>query len=94
MLIRAQEIVRYVEDAVFDAGLTGKDWIVQPGADVVEVVDLVYAKRTRQPFRWDDKFENTLNTYQPFSLQVSHLNIPITASRTVGQETEPGAMSS
>jgi len=52
MLIRAQEIVRYVEDAVFDAGLTGKDWIVQPGADVVEVVDLVYAKQIRQPFRW------------------------------------------
>ena len=52
MLIRAQEIARYVEDGVFDAGLTGKDWIVETKADVVEVVDLVYAKQTRQPFRW------------------------------------------
>lgn len=52
MLIRAQEIARYVEDGVFDAGLTGKDWILETGADVVEVADLVYAKQTRQPFRW------------------------------------------
>ncbi|MBI4553171.1 MAG: ATP phosphoribosyltransferase [Candidatus Latescibacteria bacterium] len=52
MLIRAQEIARYVEDGVFDAGLTGKDWILETGAVVVEVADLVYAKQTRQPFRW------------------------------------------
>ena len=52
MLIRAQEIARDAEDGVFDAGLTGKDWIVETSADVVEVVDLVYAKQTRQPFRW------------------------------------------
>ena len=52
MLIRAQEIGRYVEDEVFDAGLTGKDWIVETGADVVEVAELVYAKHTRQPLRW------------------------------------------
>ena len=43
MLIRAQEIARYVEGEVFDAGLTGKDWIVETGSDVVEVADLVYA---------------------------------------------------
>ncbi len=52
MLIRAQEIGRYVEDEVFDAGLTGKDWIVETGADVVEVAELVYAKHTRRPLRW------------------------------------------
>ena len=52
MLIRAQEIARYVEDEVFDAGLTGKDWIVETGADVVEVAELVYAKQSRQPLRW------------------------------------------
>lgn len=52
MLIRAQEIARYVEDGVFDAGLTGKDWIVETGADVVEVADLVYSKQSRQPYRW------------------------------------------
>ena len=52
MLIRAQEIARYVEDGVFDAGLTGKDWIVETGADVVEAAELVYAKHTRRPLRW------------------------------------------
>jgi ATP phosphoribosyltransferase len=52
MLIRAQEIARYVEDGVFDAGLTGKDWIVESGAEVVEAADLVYAKQSRQPYRW------------------------------------------
>ena len=52
MMIRAQEIARYVEDEVFDAGLTGKDWIVETGADVVEVAELVYAKQSRQPLRW------------------------------------------
>ena len=52
MLIRAQEIARYVEGEVFDAGLTGKDWIVETGSDVVEVADLVYAKQSRKPLRW------------------------------------------
>jgi ATP phosphoribosyltransferase len=52
MLIRAQEMARYVQDGVFDAGLTGKDWIVENGADVVEVADLVYAKQSMRAVRW------------------------------------------
>ncbi len=52
MLIRAQEIGRYVEDGVFDAGLTGKDWITETGVDVEEAAELVYAKHTRRPLRW------------------------------------------
>jgi len=52
MLIRAQEMARYVQDGVFDAGLTGRDWIVENGADVVEVADLVYAKTSMRPVRW------------------------------------------
>ena len=40
MLIRAQEIPRYVEDGVFDAGLTGYDWVIENGVDVVSVCDL------------------------------------------------------
>jgi len=52
MLIRAQEIARYVELGVLDAGLTGKDWIVESGSDVVEVSDLVYAKQGLRPVRW------------------------------------------
>ncbi len=46
MLIRAQEMARYVEDGILDAGLTGKDWILENEAHVIEVADLVYAKQT------------------------------------------------
>lgn len=52
MLIRAQEMARYVQEGVFDAGLTGHDWIIENQADVVEVADLVYAKRSMRPVRW------------------------------------------
>jgi ATP phosphoribosyltransferase len=52
MLIRAQEMARYVEDGAFDAGLTGKDWVLENGADVVVAADLVYAKRGFRPVRW------------------------------------------
>lgn len=52
MLIRAQEMARYVEDGILDVGLTGKDWILENGADVVEVADLVYAKQTFGKVRW------------------------------------------
>jgi ATP phosphoribosyltransferase len=52
MLIRAQEMARYVEDQVLDAGLTGRDWIMENQADVVEVADLVYAKQTLGKVRW------------------------------------------
>lgn len=52
MLIRAQEIARYVADGVLDAGLTGKDWIMENRVDVVEVADLVYSKQSSRPVRW------------------------------------------
>lgn len=52
LMFRAQEMARYVERGILDAGLTGKDWIVENNADVVEVEDLVYSKTTTQPFRW------------------------------------------
>ena len=52
MLIRAQEVARYVEDGIFDAGLTGKDWILENRADVVEVMDLCYSKQSMRPCRW------------------------------------------
>jgi ATP phosphoribosyltransferase len=52
MLVRAQEIARYVEEGIFDAGLTGKDWILENGADVVEVLDLCYSKQSMRPCRW------------------------------------------
>src|SRR5579875_3073891 len=52
MLIRAQEMARYVEDKVLDAGLTGKDWVLENEANVMEVADLVYAKQTLGKVRW------------------------------------------
>jgi ATP phosphoribosyltransferase len=52
MLIRAQEMARYVEDGILDTGLTGKDWILENEANVVEVADLIYAKQTFGKVRW------------------------------------------
>jgi ATP phosphoribosyltransferase len=52
MLIRAQEMARYVEDGVLDAGLTGTDWILENEADVVDIADLIYAKQTFGKVRW------------------------------------------
>ncbi|TAL16699.1 ATP phosphoribosyltransferase [bacterium] len=51
-LVRAQEMSRYVEAGVLDAGLTGKDWILENDSDVVEVCDLVYSKASTNPARW------------------------------------------
>ncbi|MFA7230060.1 MAG: ATP phosphoribosyltransferase [Victivallaceae bacterium] len=52
MLIRAQEMSRYVEKGIMDCGLTGHDWIQENGSDVVEVAELVYGKVGRKPLRW------------------------------------------
>lgn len=51
-LIRAQEISRYVEHGMLDLGITGYDWIIENGSDVVEVADLIYAKQGLRPVRW------------------------------------------
>ncbi len=51
-LIRAQEMARYVESGTLDAGITGHDWILENGADVVVMRDLVYSKATLRPTRW------------------------------------------
>ena len=52
VLIRAQEMARYVQDGVLDAGLTGRDWIIENDAKVVEVADLIYAKQSFRKVRW------------------------------------------
>ncbi|NTW54836.1 MAG: ATP phosphoribosyltransferase [Chlorobaculum sp.] len=52
ILIRAQEMARYVAQGAFDAGLTGKDWIIETDSDVIEVADLVYSKASMRPVRW------------------------------------------
>ena len=52
IMFRAQEMSRYVEDGVIDVGITGRDWIVENGSDVVEVAELVYSKQSLRPARW------------------------------------------
>jgi ATP phosphoribosyltransferase len=52
MLIRAQEMARYVDKGVLDAGLTGIDWVVESGRDVKSVTSLTYAKQSRTKVRW------------------------------------------
>ena len=52
LLIRAQEMARYVEDGILDAGITGYDWIQETQADVHEICELVFSKVSRRPVRW------------------------------------------
>ena len=52
MLIRAQEMARYVEDGILDAGLTGRDWVEENNAHVETVADLIYAKQSFGKVRW------------------------------------------
>jgi ATP phosphoribosyltransferase len=52
MLIRAQEMARYVEHGVLECGLTGKDWVVESGLEVITAADLVYAKQSLGKVRW------------------------------------------
>ncbi|HZL56965.1 MAG TPA: ATP phosphoribosyltransferase [Bryobacteraceae bacterium] len=52
MLIRAQEMARYVEDGILDAGLTGLDWVAEVGAEIEAVANLIYAKQSFGKVRW------------------------------------------
>ncbi len=52
IMFRAQEMSRYVEDGVIDAGLTGYDWIEENGSDVTEISELVYSKQKLKPAQW------------------------------------------
>ena len=52
MLVRAQEMARYVETGALDAGITGRDWVLETGAEVQEMAELLYAKQSLAPVRW------------------------------------------
>ncbi len=52
LMLRAQEMSRYVEDGALDAGITGYDWIIENESDVVQVAELAYSKSTSEPARW------------------------------------------
>jgi ATP phosphoribosyltransferase len=51
-ICRPQEMSRYIEDGMLDAGITGKDWTLENGSDVVVIEDLIYSKVSRRPTRW------------------------------------------
>lgn len=69
ILIRAQEMARYVEQGAFDCGLTGKDWIMETDAKVVEVADLVYSKASMRPVRWVLAVPENSNINSPKDLE-------------------------
>ena len=52
LLIRAQEMARYVEEGILDAGITGHDWVLETGANVHEICELIFSKVSRRPVRW------------------------------------------
>jgi ATP phosphoribosyltransferase len=68
-LIRAQEMARYVQDGSLDCGLTGYDWIVENGAVVTELAELVFSKVSRRPVRWVLAVPNDSPVQGPKDLQ-------------------------
>jgi len=80
MIIRAQEIARYVESGIFDMGITGKDWILECGADVVDVKDLIYSKQSFRPVRWvlavpEDSKINSVSDLQGKRIATEVMNV-------------------
>ena len=69
ILLRAQEMSRYVEDGVLDAGFTGYDWIRENGSNVHEVCELQYSKATSKPAHWVLAVPNESSVQQPADLQ-------------------------
>lgn len=73
MLIRAQEMSRYIEEGVLDCGLTGHDWIVENGSSVTEVAELVYGKVGRKPLRWVLAVPEDSDIHGPKDLEGKHI---------------------
>lgn len=69
ILLRAQEMSRYVADGVLDAGFTGYDWVMENGSDVHEVCELLYSKATSKPARWVLAVPNESDIEKPEDLE-------------------------
>jgi ATP phosphoribosyltransferase len=67
--LRAQEISRYVENGVLDAGITGYDWIMENGSNVIETAELAYSKSTSKPARWVLAVPNESKIQKPEQLK-------------------------
>ncbi len=77
MLVRAQEMARYVELGTFDAGITGKDWILETGSDVTEVAELVYAKQSMRPVKWVLAVQEDSSFKSAFDLQGKRISTEV-----------------
>jgi len=69
IMLRAQEMSRYVEDGVLDAGFTGYDWVQENGSDVHEVCELLYSKATSRPTKWVLAVPNESDINKPEDLE-------------------------
>jgi len=69
IILRAQEMSRYVEDGALDAGFTGYDWIVENDSDIHEVCQLLYSKATSRPARWVLAVPNESRVKKPADLK-------------------------
>jgi ATP phosphoribosyltransferase len=69
IMLRAQEMSRYVEDGVLDVGITGYDWIMENGSDVVQVAELAYSKTTSRPAKWVLAVPNESQVTKPADLK-------------------------
>lgn len=69
VMLRAQEMSRYVADGVLDAGITGYDWVIENGSDVVEICELAYSKATSKPARWVLAVPNESKAQKPEDLE-------------------------
>ena len=73
ILLRAQEMSRYVEAGALDGGITGNDWILENGSDVVKVSDLAYSKQGLEPVRWVLAVPNDSKITRPKDLEGKRL---------------------
>ena len=69
IMLRAQEMSRYVEDGVLDAGFTGHDWVLENKSDVHEVCELLYSRATSKPARWVLAVPNESDIEKPEDLE-------------------------
>jgi ATP phosphoribosyltransferase len=69
LLVRAQEMARYVASGALDAGITGHDWVVETQADVIELAELVYAKQRLARVKWVLAVPEDSNIREPRDLE-------------------------
>ena len=69
IMLRAQEMSKYVADGVIDAGITGHDWVMENDSDVMEICELAYSKATSKPTKWVLAVPNESNVTRPEQLQ-------------------------